>query len=250
MGMCESVPNVERRLKSLQIYWTFQENVASHENKVMRQYEAIRCIQSSKSLVNIMGMIRTIGNYLNYGSQLGSQHAFELKSLEAICQVKMTTNKSRDMMDFIISELAKSSPETLRLPEELSYLDNARHVNSENELTSASRKLHAEVRIVASLYEELERDCDNPLNEAFCNVFEDWIKKAKAALENIDAVQDELKTRIANVLKSFGPEAVSGGVKVFLTTLRAFRNNFRNARENFLARERRMNRGTQVTKYE
>ena len=165
----------------------------------------------------------------------------ELKSLEAICQVKMTTNKSRDMMDFIIAELAKSSPDTLRLPEDLSYLENARQFN-ENELKGTSHRLHAEARIVTSLYEELERNCDDPINEAFCKTFEDWIAKAKAALDNVDAIQDELKTRIANVLKSYGPEAVTGGVKVFLTTLRGFRNNFKNARENYFARERRMNK--------
>ena len=78
LGMCESVPNVERRLRSLQIYWTFQENIAAHENNLMRQYEAIRGIQNSQSLVQVLGMIRTIGNFLNHGSQLGSQHAFEL----------------------------------------------------------------------------------------------------------------------------------------------------------------------------
>eukprot|EP00940_MAST-03C_sp_MAST-3C-sp2_P000468 g468.t1 len=243
VDMCEAVPDLGRRLRAIDIYWTFENNATEHELRLMRTFEAAKAVLSSRALVDVLHAVRTIGNYVNFESKLGSQYAFSITSLERLASMRQTSNKNKTMVDFLVAEFHRLSPSTLRLPEEIRYVEKVEG-SSFSDITSATSKLGVELKFVQTLYNDLESQGDEPLNAAFLNTFESWLDDATRVMSSLRSVDSELQESMKSVIRTFCPGCGNEEALKALQALRRFSASFLAARRELEARLKRQQKRT------
>eukprot|EP00939_MAST-03C_sp_MAST-3C-sp1_P003361 g3361.t1 len=239
LQMCESVPDLKRRLNALATYWTFDGEAVEHEVKLMRIFEGVKCILQSACLVQILHAVRTVGNYLNSGTKIGSQYAFSIASLTRLSTMKQVAHSNRTMIDFFVEQFEQHSPALLRLPEELNYLTQVGDLTL-SDLEKVTSKMQNELRSVQSLYSSLEGNVEDSINGAFCDVFEPWIEDATRSMSNIVAIESELRKALDTLTKRFCPGGSRSDAFKAMFALKSFRSDFLIARQEHKARAERM----------
>lgn len=228
VALPEAVPDIQRRVRALQIRSRFNDAVVRQEMMIMRFYEATRALIRAPSLPPILQMVRTVGNFLNYGSKLGSQHAFTVSSLARLTTTKQVQSKQKSALDFIVAEAKRIRPSALGLPEELAPVHGAGNLGVQ-ELQKESKALREDVAFVHALFFELEEQCDDEVNSAFCDAFEPWLKRADAAVENLGALESQMQASVAVLLRMFAP-GKDCDAKQLISLMDKFRNDFVAAR--------------------
>ena len=97
-------------------------------------------------------------------------------------------------LDFLVAEAKRLDPSLLRLPEELESVCGAGSVSCA-ELKSGNAALRVDVDFVHALFFELEAQCEDECNSAFCDAFEPWPVQCSAVQCSIQLLLVSLPKR-------------------------------------------------------
>lgn len=113
--MLMSVPHFILRLQ----VWGFENSFQEHFDTIASAQSAIlqgcECMLKSKSIRHLLGLILSVGNYLNGGTPRGRADGFTIDVLTQVKTVKMTqSEKVGTLVDYLVQEMESKYPGELQ----------------------------------------------------------------------------------------------------------------------------------------
>ncbi|CAJ1376945.1 unnamed protein product [Effrenium voratum] len=193
--------------------------------------QCLSSVVNSKWLPNVFALVMQIGNYLNHGTNKGSQRGFTLDTLPLLTRVEGFEDKTYSLIRFIMDTLEADRKvkdgalEDLKLCEDASKLDFDESVRRLNELEKR-------VTTVEALLEQGEPGENDRFHEAMQGFVKDArerLSKLREQVEQVQTLSKQCCDLFAEKPKTPSPET--------LGKLAAFRKDMEDARrQNLMAK--------------
>lgn len=158
--------------------------------------EVIECRKFHK----ILHLILSIGNFMNAGSYMGGAAAFELSVLTNLNDIKNTHNQ-QTLLHFLVEVLEEKRPDLLNFGEDLAYLHEAAHVNTDD-VDEAIKEIDGMLEFVRA---ELENVIESPptSDDKFIDVMSSFTSKCHEKLQELMKMQKYMHIRCNEVAYFF-----------------------------------------------
>lgn len=108
-----AIPKHKEALEFIKYSYSIEEECLEIKNKLEIFLKCIEDINLSDLFKNLLLMILTIGNYLNFGSRYGSFTSISLSSLNQLETVKAFTNNQFTLLDYLIKNIKIKDPKLI-----------------------------------------------------------------------------------------------------------------------------------------
>ncbi|XP_048456060.1 inverted formin-2-like [Rhincodon typus] len=141
------------------------QNVHQPNAKLIKK--ACENLLSSSRLPQFCQLILKIGNFLNYGSAIGSANGFKINSL-----VKLKETRANEpqitLLHYAVQEIEKSYPDLLNLPDDLQSISEAASIkidSIQSEVNSLSQHLNKISDDIESSIDDIKLQFRNPIQQ-------------------------------------------------------------------------------------
>jgi hypothetical protein len=205
----------------------FFQEIETVEKDVDLVDKAMHGVDASEALQTIVFLVLAIGNYLNSGTNWGSQRAFNLESLISLCDVESYAEKNFSLMNLLCLHLEQACPSTYDVLVDLQECAEAARVDIEE-----SKKKSQEIGKSLTYVEEVAARSTDKFGDEMRAFVESAKESSERLLEKVSAAE-ELQKRIN---EKFGekPQQAVGEV---LTKLGKFRKEMDEARRSNIIRK-------------
>eukprot|EP00939_MAST-03C_sp_MAST-3C-sp1_P001952 g1952.t1 len=225
--LVENIPSAAARLKSFQFWFEFSSEASDLERTIFQMLKCTVQLERSKAFRDTLQMLRTIGNYLNSGSDtMGRQYGFSMTSLLKFAEMRGNTRMT--VLDFSIAQMHKFQTHGLELPEDLEGLAGVKGKDTAF-LRDAISALNMKTRHV----EKTLKACDDELSKvkdvekrdrtsvAFRKRFEPWAREARKQVTRLQELLNiNVAPRIDSIVSELMPEGTGTFVELTATLLK------------------------------
>ena len=121
MRQFASVKRFNTKINIMAYMASFDENVASLRPQITVVTSAARNLRNNSKVKKILEIILAFGNYMN-SSKKGPCYGFKLSSLDSLTISKSGTDKTRNLLHYIVDLVNEKYPSLKDFYNELSYL--------------------------------------------------------------------------------------------------------------------------------
>lgn len=129
VDLCE-IRRIVPRLNCIKFKICYNEILQSLQTRINIGIAACEDLINSEKLPRILGLILSIGNFMNSSKGKGEAIGFELPVLKKLIEIKDTENK-KTLMNFLVETIESQFPEIMDFGDDLVHLDEAARLNVE-----------------------------------------------------------------------------------------------------------------------
>ncbi len=201
------IVGLEERLKSIELkalIGDWQVEALAQLNSLILMVEELR---TNGNLKSFLGLVLTVGNFLNNGSYKANANGFKIESLLKIRDMKNTEGKS-NLLAFLLSYLHERHPGILNLSDELksSQIAGKVSLDSMSECVSEKEKLILRLEELIEDYQERNLDDFNGGFDRFLKVMPEFLATSKKSLNQVKEALHEAQKEFAQITKYFGDD--------------------------------------------
>jgi len=198
---CMEISSVDKLKERLQC-WSFKLSCKEQFNDINPPLsiltKACNELLDSEKLKKTLGLILSIGNYLNGGSKRGQADGFQLEVLPKLNDTKGSSGDT--LLMFIMRLMKKKYPELVDLPSELVHVPECTKINLQD-IDGLIKKLVGEVKLFTERV-DLVISAINP-SEAFCSVMKEFVEQVQKQLEECQANYNKVEKLFEKTKKYF-----------------------------------------------
>jgi len=198
---------LEQRLKSWSFQLEFSELKKSVEAPLMQLHYATKATKTSESFKKVLGVVLTLGNYMNGGSPKGQADGFSLDVLAKLANVKDSSNQST-LLEYVVrvsKQQLADAPNKLGEELAVKFLDAAIRVSLEevtndfNELKKNLSIAKQQVAIVTS-----SSNSDDSSLTVFLGVIPKFLEEVDVQIVKLQRAYDGISKDFVDMLLYFG----------------------------------------------
>jgi len=197
-----SVEKLEERLDFMLLEKDFDSKLSSIENSLIRFTMGLTSLKSAQKLRTILGIIRSVGNYVNGGTFRGGAYGFSLDLLTKLKEIP-TNEKNVSVLHLIAEIIAQDSPtyhfkDCVNFMSEFSDLVNQKStdVNELYEKIQKDKKLLTDLVLTMPQLEAKVAEGDY-----FFHRFMDFYDVKRQALNNLEETCKGAKRALKDALR-------------------------------------------------
>lgn len=191
---------------------------------IMTATAACEEVMTSKKFNRILGLILSIGNVMNAGSNIGRAVAFELPILTKLNDPKGTKN-CKTLLHFIVDTIERKCPECLSFGDELLNVNEAAHVSAER-IYESVQEMSGSLQYIQGEVEKVVSDplCDE--DDAFVEVMASFASKWHAELEKLTKKMKHMQNSYIQVSDFFAFDIKKYRMEECFNDIATFKNLF------------------------
>ncbi|OMH81925.1 Protein diaphanous-like protein, partial [Zancudomyces culisetae] len=228
----------DSRLSVMLTRLTWREKYSELKDDISSVSKASNAVTKSPHIPVLMGVILTIGNYMNGAGFRGGAFGFKISSLSRLLDTKATDNKTT-LLHFVALVVEEAFPDALQFLEDLKPLD------------AACRVSYPELKTELS---ELQNNLDNAKSEldtyildnqvegdAFIPKISEFVQRATIQLNILDSAMTEMDESYTIVARLFGEDPQGMPADEFFAIFKSFCVSFERAiKENAFEKNRKL----------
>eukprot|EP01125_Pyxidicula_operculata_P023293 TRINITY_DN99_c2_g5_i1.p1 TRINITY_DN99_c2_g5~~TRINITY_DN99_c2_g5_i1.p1 ORF type:complete len:1185 (-),score=353.67 TRINITY_DN99_c2_g5_i1:433-3936(-) len=199
-----SVRNVKDKIKCLILWDEFSLRVTTVTQALETMTKACAEILNSPKLKNILGIILSVGNFLNAGTARGRQRGIQATSLKKLNEVRSPLDNKYTLLNYLVGFIETNFSELTTFQKELSHLEEA--VRFQPDIIQ--EEVAALERGVSHVQNQISTADDSEMNDDTFLLFYDSLNKfvlfARIELDRIEEKFVAFQEQSSMVLKTFG----------------------------------------------
>lgn len=163
-----TIPNYRLRIESMLLKEEFASQVAYLEPSIDAMIMAGEKLKHNLHLQDILYMVVVAGNFLNSGGYAGNAAGVKLASLQKLADIR-ANKPGMNLIHFVALQAEKKDRELLKMPEEMSVLEDATKTTVE-QLRNEVNALDARIKNIATQIDAPSTPIDikNQMDEFLC----------------------------------------------------------------------------------
>ncbi|KAJ1658246.1 hypothetical protein IWQ61_002482 [Dispira simplex] len=157
------IDRYEQRLRMILFWTTFEEKFGYLREDVNNLLQACHALPNSESFPTILGIVLTMGNFMNGTGFRGGAFGFKIHSLNKLVDTKASDNKTT-LLHFLADITCKEFPEALQFLQELKPIEEACRVSS-TELKKDFGEMKAHLQELGTELEAFKRKAEQDRQE-------------------------------------------------------------------------------------
>ncbi|TQV91017.1 cytokinesis protein sepA [Cordyceps javanica] len=238
------------RMRALALTRSFESEYEDIYNKMHQVVSVSESLRDSVSLMNVLGLILDIGNYMNDANK--QARGFKLSSLSRLGMVKDDKNES-SLADLVERIVRSQYPEWENFASEISGVIPAQKMNVEQLETDAKRYIDNIRNVQMSLDSGNLSDPKKFHPEDRVNlIVQRYMKEARRKAEQMQLYKDEMVRTFKDIMIFYGEDpADESARRDFFTKLAGFLTEWKKSREKNMQLEeiRRRNEASMKRKH-
>eukprot|EP01125_Pyxidicula_operculata_P004097 TRINITY_DN1589_c0_g1_i1.p1 TRINITY_DN1589_c0_g1~~TRINITY_DN1589_c0_g1_i1.p1 ORF type:complete len:1355 (+),score=405.59 TRINITY_DN1589_c0_g1_i1:36-4100(+) len=198
-----TIDNVAEKLRSLILRDEFEQRATNIQNQINIIKKACSEIMTSKKLQGVFGVILTMGNFLNYGTQHGRAKGLHTLSLTKLVQLRSTMNPRYNLLDFLVEFIETHCVEYNDFYKQIPHLEQA----SKYQWKVVRTEIKELQEGLSTILEQLDLTPDEEKHGIYAQYFEvmdSFIKRANNQLMTIEQEYMDSQELSRKVLETFG----------------------------------------------
>ncbi|XP_046550542.1 formin-F-like [Haliotis rubra] len=224
-----SIPHLEERVDLAICTITFPSRYTDRFEKVSCLKHACGEVLSSKPLQEVLGYLRSVGNYLN-GKRLKGYgvHGFQITSVDKVFDIK-NADTGYSVMDYLLSHLQTSHPELVRWPDALKHVPLCADL-SMPALEAELKALKGELVRRRGVVEELEKEKWNKQERTYFSDVKSFLSKYEVEVTSLTELYGRVTGEYETMLEYLGEPPQRKSDEVF-SAIADFMQKFNNVRD-------------------
>ncbi|XP_075163116.1 FH2 domain-containing protein 1-like [Haematobia irritans] len=178
------IPNYELRIESMLLKEEFKASITYLEPLIKATIEAGNKLMNNQTIVDIVHIVVTTGNFLNYGGYAGNAVGVKISCLTQLTDIR-ATKPGVNFMHFLTTQIKKFKPSMLQLMDDLKFLENVSKINIE-QISSDIKSLDMQLQKIAT-----KITGPNIAND-IKNQMQDFLQNAKKKIINLNLLMEEV----------------------------------------------------------
>jgi len=123
------IPQYVQRLKCWRFTLKYKEDNDAIEVELLKIRKGLICINNSKHFLRLIEVVLAIGNFMNHGTRAGNTVGFDISVLMKLAETRANDPVAGSLLDYVISTLETSYPESMAWTKELEDLKYAKEAS-------------------------------------------------------------------------------------------------------------------------
>eukprot|EP01125_Pyxidicula_operculata_P017936 TRINITY_DN633_c0_g3_i1.p1 TRINITY_DN633_c0_g3~~TRINITY_DN633_c0_g3_i1.p1 ORF type:complete len:1460 (+),score=470.14 TRINITY_DN633_c0_g3_i1:36-4382(+) len=237
-----TIKDVAHILKTLIFIDEYASRLSNIENQIIVMKAACEEVLTSEKLRGILGLILSVGNFLNYGTKDGKAKGINANSLTKIVQLRSSKNPKYNLLDFLTEFVEEKFEELLDFNEQLVHIEEAMRYQPrylQNEIVD----IRDRVTQIADNFESTPEEEKSGIYAEYFEFIEQFLQETLPQLQQISEEFDKFIQFANMVLEAFGHPTASS-LEDLLGSIWKFAKKFRETVE------QRKNEKEEMTKFE
>ncbi|XP_013109704.1 uncharacterized protein LOC106088638 [Stomoxys calcitrans] len=186
--MLIKIPNYKLRIECMLLKEEFAANITYLEPLINAVIEAGNELISNKTLIDIIYIVVTAGNFLNSGGYAGNAVGVKLSCLTQLTDIR-ANKPGVNLMHFVTTQIEKCNPDLLHFTDDLKFLDNVSKINLE-QISNDIKDLEMQLQKIQIQVEQpnIDKPIKDQMDEFLQNA-KDKINQLKLSMDQVESIR-------------------------------------------------------------
>jgi len=178
----------------------YQEDNSAIEVELLKIRKGLICINNSKHFLKLLDVVLAVGNFMNHGTRTGNTVGFDISVHVKLCETRANDPAAGSLLDYVITTLETSYPESMIWTKELEDLKYAKEA-SWDKIDTLIKELKSSLTVVKGLLGGIPI-LTEPIVDRFGDI-KDSIAKAEEEFDETKILYDAVVDDWSNLAKLY-----------------------------------------------